>query len=246
MVVRRSDADLWMHVESRLDIAKYEDPASAVERRQSMLADHGLYGDELEDASSGLRRWMPVMPSIARPRTQLTGGETFTASGRRWQVVPTPGHSPGHVCLWSAGDRLLCSGDHLLKGILPPVTFERGFEADPMGSYLDSLETVRALAPELVLPGHGEVFAGGAARAEAIGRNKLRRVGQVQELLEGGDRTVADVTGVLFRQQLTSSQLHFAMAEVLAYLAYLEARGLAHRLPRPGGGFLWRAGARSA
>lgn len=245
-VVRRSDADLWMHGESRRDIAKYEDPASAVELRQSMLADHGLYGTELEEASSGLRRWMPVMPSIGRPTKELRGGEAFAASGRRWEVVPTPGHSPGHVCLWSAGDRLLCSGDHLLKGILPPVTFERGFEADPMGSYLASLDTVRELAPERVLPGHGEVFADGAARAQAIERSKRRRLEQVRDLLAAGDRTVAELTSELFRQQLTSAQLHFAMAEVLAYLAYLEARGMAHRLTRPGGGFLWRGGPPSA
>jgi glyoxylase-like metal-dependent hydrolase (beta-lactamase superfamily II) len=241
-VVARSDADLWMHVETDKDLRKYEDPSSAVDRRTAMLADHGLYGEVLDEASTGLRSWMPVMPSIGRPTTVLQGGERFAAGDRSWQVVPTPGHSPGHVCLWSASDRLLCSGDHLLKNISPPVTFERGFERDPMGSYLMSLETVQRLAPALVLPGHGDVFADGAARAATIEKGKRKRLEQVLELISGPDgRTVNDLTAEVFRLRLTGAQTHFAVAEVLAYLAYWEMRGMAYRERGLDDVFVWRA-----
>jgi glyoxylase-like metal-dependent hydrolase (beta-lactamase superfamily II) len=241
-VVARSDADLWMHVETNRDLRKYEDPTSAVERRTAMLADHGLYGEVLEAASTGLRSWIPVMPSIGRPTTVLEGGERFAAGDRSWQVVPTPGHSPGHVCLWSVADRLLCSGDHLLKNISPPVTFERGFERDPMGSYLMSLETVQRLAPALVLPGHGDVFADGAARAATIEKGKRRRLEQVLELITvTAGSTVNDLTAELFRVRLTGAQMHFAVAEVLAYLAYWEMRGMAYRERGPEDVFIWRA-----
>ena len=240
-VVRRSDADLWMHTGTDRDLAKYEDPSSAVDRRTMMLADHGLYGEELEEAAVGLRDWMPVMPSIGRPTRVLTGGEEFRAGDRRWSVVPTPGHSPGHICLWADGDRLLCSGDHLLKNISPPVTFERGFERDPMGSYLASLETVQELAPALVLPGHGDTFADGARRAASIERTKRSRLEKLLSLIEGADRTVADITDQLFGAQPTGSRLHFAIAEVLAYLAYHEARGKARRQRDREGVYHWRA-----
>ena len=241
-VVARSDADLWMHVETNRDLAKYEDPSSAVDRRTAMLADHGLYGEVLEEASTGLRSWLPVMPSIGRPTTVLQGGERFEAGGRSWQVVPTPGHSPGHVCLWSVADRLLCSGDHLLKNISPPVTFERGFERDPMGSYLMSLETVQRLAPALVLPGHGDVFTDGASRAAAIEKGKRKRLEQVLELISvPGGRTVNDLTAEVFRLKLTGPQIHFAVAEVLAYLAYWEMRGTAYRERGADGVYVWHA-----
>jgi glyoxylase-like metal-dependent hydrolase (beta-lactamase superfamily II) len=241
-VVTRSDADLWMHVETNKDLRKYEDPSGAVDRRTAMLADHGLYGEVLEEASTGLRSWLPVMPSIGKPTTVLQGGERFVAADRGWQVVPTPGHSPGHVCLWSASDRLLCSGDHLLKNISPPVTFERGFERDPMGSYLMSLETVQRLAPALVLPGHGSVFADGAARAATIEKGKRKRLEQVLESISvPGGRTVNDLTAEVFRLKLTGAQIHFAVAEVLAYLAYWEMRGMAYRERGPEDVFIWRA-----
>ena len=96
------------------------------------------------------------------PLRAFNGGDKFDAGGRTWEILHTPGHSPGHICIWSAEDGLLCSGDHLLKSISPPVTFERGFERDPMGSYLESLRLVELLEPALVLPGHGETFTDGA------------------------------------------------------------------------------------
>ena len=150
-------------------------------------------GDTLTAASTGLRDWIPVMPSIGQPTTRVHGGEKFDAGGRSWEILHTPGHSPGHICIWSAGDRLLCSGDHLLKSISPPVTFERGFERDPMGSYLESLRLVELLEPALVLPGHGETFTDGAARAASIAEGKRRRLGRVLASIESGRRTVTEL-----------------------------------------------------
>jgi glyoxylase-like metal-dependent hydrolase (beta-lactamase superfamily II) len=239
-VVRRSGGELWMHRRTDLDLAKYDDPDEAVDRRTLMLADHGLYGPELTETSEGLRDWLPVMPSVGRPSRLLEGGETFTAGGRTWEVVHTPGHSPGHVCLWNADERLLCSGDHLLQVVSPPVTFERGFEPDPLGSYLESLDRVRDLAPELVLPGHGTPFRDGARRAEAIAAGKRRRLTQVRELVESRPRTVPELTADLFGSaRMTGAQRHFVIAEILAYLAYFEARGVLRRTRRPDGVFLW-------
>jgi glyoxylase-like metal-dependent hydrolase (beta-lactamase superfamily II) len=239
-VVRRSGGELWMHRRTDLDLAKYDDPDEAVDRRTLMLADHGLYGTELTESSEGLRDWLPVMPSIGRPSRLLDGGERLTAGGRTWEVVHTPGHSPGHVCLWHAEERLLCSGDHLLQVVSPPVTFERGFEPDPMGSYLESLDRVRELAPELVLPGHGTPFRDGARRAETIAAAKRRRLTQVLELIDGRALTVPELTAGLFGStSLTGAQRHFVTAEILAYLAYHEARQVLRRTRRPDGIFLW-------
>jgi glyoxylase-like metal-dependent hydrolase (beta-lactamase superfamily II) len=239
-VVRRSGGELWMHRSTELDLAKYADPDEAVDSRELMLADHGLYGPELTAASRGLCDWMPVMPSIGRPSTLLDGGERFTAGDRTWEVVHTPGHSPGHVCLWSAADRLLCSGDHLLQLVSPPVTFERGFERDPMGSYLASLERVRALEPELTLPGHGAPFPEGGRRAASISRNKVRRLERIRETVEQRERTVTELTAELFPTITTGAQRHFAMAETLAFLAHHEVRGVLRRDRRPDGVFVWR------
>ena len=238
-VTRRSGGELWMHRAAELDLAKYADPDEAVDNRALMLADHGLYGPELTESSEGLRDWLPVMPSIGKPDRTLDGGERFTAGGREWEVLHTPGHSPGHVCLWSAAERLLCSGDHLLQVASPPVTFERGFERDPMGSYLDSLERVAALEPELVLPGHGTPFRDGARRAVSIARGKRARLERVRELVTAAPRTVPEIAAELFSVEPTGAQRHFALAEILADLAFHEVRGTLGRARRPDGVYLW-------
>lgn len=239
-VVRRSGGELWMHRSTELDLAKYAEPDEAVDRRELMLADHGLYGPELTETSRGLCDWLPTMPSIGQPSTLLDGSERFAVGDRTWEVVHTPGHSPGHVCLWSATDRLLCSGDHLLQLVSPPVTFERGFERDPMGSYLDSLERVRALDPDLTLPGHGVPFPGGARRAASISRNKLRRSVRIHEMVEERERTAIELTAELFPTITSAAQRHFAMAEILAFLAHHEVRGVLRRDRRPDGVYVWR------
>ena len=240
-VVRRSGGALWMHRRTELDLAKYGEPDEAVDRRELMLADHGLFGPQLTETSRGLCDWLPVMPSIGRPSTLLDGGERFVVGDRTWEVLHTPGHSWGHVCLWSAADRLLCSGDHLLKVASPPVTFERGFDADPMGSYLASLERVRLLDPALTLPGHGPPFPDGARRAASISRNKVRRLAQIREMVEARERTAIELTAELHPTVTTGAQRHFAIAEILADLAYHEMRDILRRDRRPDGVYVWRS-----
>jgi glyoxylase-like metal-dependent hydrolase (beta-lactamase superfamily II) len=124
------------------------------------------------------------------------------------------------------------------------VTFERGFERDPMGSYLDSLQRVAALGPDLVLPGHGDPFRDGARRAATVERTKRRRLEQVLELIRTEALPVTEIVARLFSTRLSGSAQHFVMAEVLAFLAYHEVRGQAQRVRGPDGVFRWRAGRR--
>ena len=236
-VARRSGGELWMHRRSELDVAKYAAPEEAFDRHTLMLADHGMYRPEPTETSVGLRDWLP---SAGGPWTVLDGGEAFRVGGRSWTVVHTPGHSPGHICLWNADEGLLCSGDHLLQIVSPPVTFEPGCDADPMGSYLESLDRVRALQPRLILPGHGPPFRDGVQRAGTIAAAKRARLAQIHGLITERAATVPELLDDLVKgKSLTRAQRHFLMAEVEAYLAHHEARGAAHRTRRPDGAFAW-------
>jgi glyoxylase-like metal-dependent hydrolase (beta-lactamase superfamily II) len=63
------------------------------------------------------------------------------------------------------------------------VTFERGFDADPLRSYLTSLRAVADLRPRQVLPGHGTPFADPLGRIEAILRTKVRRLQKIRRAI---------------------------------------------------------------
>lgn len=236
-----SGAELWMHQATDLDCEKYRHPDTAELRRRDTYADHGVPADELPAVASSLAMWMPYLHSVVEASTRLTGGETFQVGSRELSVLHTPGHSLGHICVWSASDGLLFSGDHLLGGLTPPVTFERGFDTNPLESYLAALAVVRELDPTLVLPGHGKAFAHGARRVDAITRNKLRRLEQVYQLIARRPCTVTEIASEVVATAIVPHQRNQALAETLALIACLRYRGRVERRTRPDGVFEWHA-----
>lgn len=79
----------------------------------------------------------------------LFDGEELDLGGRRLHVVHTPGHSPGHVCLWEPRRGYLFSGDLIYEGMLDafyPST-------DPL-LFMRSVMRVEALPVKRIFPGH--------------------------------------------------------------------------------------------
>ena len=180
-------ADRCRPVDARDDrpgLREVPPPDTARARRQDTYADHGIPEDERGDLAEHLTRWLPYLYSVVEASTRLRGTETLEIGGDSWEVIHTPGHSLGHICLYSPAKGLLLSGDHLLPGITPPVTFERGFDADPMRSYMESLRIIRDRRPELVYPGHGSPFGDAVGRIEAIMRNKARRLDKIRKAIQ--------------------------------------------------------------
>jgi glyoxylase-like metal-dependent hydrolase (beta-lactamase superfamily II) len=234
-------AELWMHALTDLDCEKYRHPDTAVARRRDTYTDHGLPPAELPAVAHGLRDWMPYLYSVVEASTRLQGGEKIAIGGRDWAVLHTPGHSTGHICLWSPDLQVVLSGDHLLPGVTPPVTFERGFDADPLRSYLDSLRSIEALRAAEVLPGHGSPFADVQRRIEAILRNKMRRLDAIRQAIEDGPATVVEIADRVFSRVMLQHQRSFALAETLAHIAYLRSDGVVERRIRPDGVYEWFA-----
>ena len=234
-------AELVMHAMTDLDCEKYRHPDTARARRRDTYADHGVSEVERADLADHLTRWLPYLHSVVEASRRLRGGEELTIGGNRWEVIHTPGHSLGHVCLWSPGTGELLSGDHLLPGITPPVTFERGFDNDPLRSYLDSLRRIADLRPQLVHPGHGRSFGDAVGRIEAIMRNKLRRLEKVRRAIERRPSTVTELADELVAKAILAHQRQLAINETLAHIAYLRWSGAVERRTRKDGVYEWYA-----
>ena len=238
-VLERSGAELWMHTMTELDLEKYRHPRTSMARHRDTYADHGV--DDLETAELGdhLATWMPYLYSVVEPTKRVHGGEVVAIGGDDWELIHTPGHSLGHICVWSARRGVLLSGDHLLPSITPPVTFERGFEPDPLRSYLTSLRTVAARNAELVLPGHGEPFHNVARRIAAIHRNKLRRTEAIRRMIMSRACTVNEIASKLVATAIRSFQRQMVLNETLSHIAFLRWSGLIERRTRPDGVYEW-------
>ena len=70
----------------------------------------------------------------------------------RWRILHTPGHAPGHVCLWDESSKTLIVGDMVASEGTILIAPGDG----DMKIYLEQLGRLEALGATLALPAHGE------------------------------------------------------------------------------------------
>jgi glyoxylase-like metal-dependent hydrolase (beta-lactamase superfamily II) len=100
----------------------------------------------------------------------LEGGQVLRLGVADWEVVATPGHTPGHLCLWQPEERLLVVGDALSDYDVGWVNLALD-GLDATATALASLQRLADLGPRVLLTAHGPMPADpGAAFATALRR----------------------------------------------------------------------------
>lgn len=100
-------------------------------------------------------------------------GETVDVPGSP-RVVHAPGHTAGSCAIWFEPQRALVTGDALATR--NPLTGRVGPQIGPDGLNRDSQQALRSLdglasvPADVVLPGHGEPWAGGIAEAVRLAK----------------------------------------------------------------------------
>lgn len=123
----------------------------------------------------------------------LDGGETLAIGIYRFEVIWTPGHTPGHVCLYERSLGVVICGDHIFANAAPNVRLMPNSPLTLMSDYLDSLRRIGALGAPHGLPGHGATFEDVAARVEQVVQHQLGRQQQVLTLLGPEPSTAHDL-----------------------------------------------------
>lgn len=180
---------------------------------------------DLSEASMQIR----VFVSMAQPDILLEDAQSLEFPGWDLRTIWTPGHSPGHVCLYSDKQRLLLSGDHVLPRITPNISFHSQQVPDPLGDYLDSLARLRALVPDEVLPAHEYRFGDLPVRLEEIERHHAARLAEIERAIgEQPGSTAWELTTKLEWarpwEEVPQYMRRAANGETLAHLVLLERR----------------------
>lgn len=113
-----------------------------------------LHGDDIwlaDRVPESAARWYGrTVPPPPQPDFLLHDGQDLEVAGVKIQVIHTPGHTPGSICLYTAG--MLFSGDTLFRGSVGRTDL-------PGGDFQKLLQSIHrrllALPDEtVVLPGH--------------------------------------------------------------------------------------------
>jgi glyoxylase-like metal-dependent hydrolase (beta-lactamase superfamily II) len=229
-VTERDGAELLLH---RLEVPmvhpRYLEIEQLVEEVGRYLQVHGVpeaEADRMKNASRGMREW--VRP--AAPTLQLDGTETIGMGSRRLRVEWTPGHSPGHVCLFDLDSGLLFAGDTLLADMSPNIGLHPQSTPNPLDDYLRGLDHLMNLEPSLVVPSHGDPFTAAGQRVEALRSHHERRLDQMLEVVGGEELSAWEVAVAVWGHRESQMEMRLALQEGLAHLQFLSAAGRLEKL----------------
>jgi glyoxylase-like metal-dependent hydrolase (beta-lactamase superfamily II) len=216
-------------IDNELVDSRYLHPDALLNEMKIFLKTNGVPDWEiksLSEASSNIRNFISPIPSI----NILQPGDHISMEPYDFQAVLTPGHSSGHMCLYEANKQYLFSGDHILPETVPNISYHPFSGDNPIGDYVNSLNTLAQLEVRFVFPGHGSVFSGLAPKIDDILRIHRDRMTNLQRVMGvemksaydiaknmpmfiNGDDTVYD--------KLDPIERRLAVLGILAHLQYL-------------------------
>ena len=98
--------------------------------------------------------WLGIAPpEVAPPDVSAEEGMVAGISGHAAQVLHTPGHTQGSICLYFASEKLLMAGDTLFAGSIGRTDLPGGDSRQILRSLNDRLMTLPDATR--VIPGHG-------------------------------------------------------------------------------------------
>jgi glyoxylase-like metal-dependent hydrolase (beta-lactamase superfamily II) len=178
-------------------------------------------------------QWVPEL-------SLLDEGDEIPVGRYCFRALATPGHTPGHICLYEPTEKIIIAGDHVLIDITPNIQCWSDRE-NPLREYLASLDKVEAFEVALVLPGHRRLFADHRGRIRELREHHQRRLTQILSLLEGGALSAYDTARQMSWDinceswdQFPLAQKWFATGEAIAHLRYLEDTGAIGRTQNEG------------
>jgi glyoxylase-like metal-dependent hydrolase (beta-lactamase superfamily II) len=237
-------------VEAKFIDSRYVKTDALLKKVRSLFKSNGVPEEdltELSDASMAVRKFVGVVP----PDIKLKNGDKITIDSSEFKVVLTPGHSPGHICLYEPKRKLFFSGDHILPDIFPHVGLHPQSGENPLGDFFNSLEMLANLEVSFIFPGHGSVFSGFKLRLGDLYRHHEQRQLAIKRIIEDDMKTAYQIAteipwmpggeAVSF-DKLSAFDKRLAVMETLAQLKLLMIEGKAEKVVKENIDIYWGGG----
>lgn len=205
---------------------RYADPRrDVVAERTPLWHEHGLPAPVAQALLADMPRYAEQVHALPPEVQVLDATQPLALGGRRWRALVGRGHSPEHLSLLCEDDDLLIGGDQVLPGISPNIAVWPGGDADPLRSYLQTLEPFAELGPQvLLLPSHKQPLWGVATRVEALRAHHEERLAAVLAACSTPS-TAYELLPVLFGRPLQREEIGFGLGEAIAHLNFLATEG---------------------
>lgn len=160
----------------------------------------------------------------------ITFGDNFkfNIGAYEFTCIMTPGHTPGHACLFIEKEKIMFLGDHVLFDISPNIT-EWSDVKNSLADYLDSLKKIKSFNIKTALPGHRNNDKDIYVRLEELFRHHdVRLKNTVDVITNNPGLNAYNVAGKMQWSMRGKNwddfpiqQKWFAVGETLAHLDYL-------------------------
>ena len=154
----------------------------------------------------------------------LLDGDTIPVNELTLQVVHSPGHTPGSICLYLPQERAMFTGDTVpgigTTAVMPPPIGD-------MALYFDSLIHLKTYDVSLLLPGHGPVITNPQQKLQELLDHRRQREEQIMELVSNGISTPQSLLRSLY-SEVGSHVRQLALWQIEAHLAKLSEEGRIH------------------
>jgi len=199
-------------------------------RMSKMTKQAGFIGVDLDNAfkmQPGLR-YAPPDPNTF---TLVEDDYRIEVGEYSFECVETPGHSPGHICLYDAEKKLMLCADHVLNEISPNIATWHE-DDDPLTDYLNSLAKARTFDVELGLPGHRTNITDFGGRIDELIAHHHERLDEVTDIIADSKMNAHDIASKMQWNMKYNTwddvgmiQRWFATGEAISHLRYLERVG---------------------
>jgi glyoxylase-like metal-dependent hydrolase (beta-lactamase superfamily II) len=149
------------------------------------------------------------------------------------KLVENPGHSPGSCSLILTEDDAIMTGDHVLPGITPNISFYDR-DTDSLGDYLRSLPLTGMLDITNVYPGHRDPFKGLKTRCNEIFQHHISRLREVYNIVLNPSTAYEVASKMKWSRgrslmSMNTTEQNFAIGEAITHLVHLEKLGAIER-----------------
>jgi glyoxylase-like metal-dependent hydrolase (beta-lactamase superfamily II) len=140
------------------------------------------------------------------------------------QILHTPGHTPGHICLFEERSGTLLAGDLVATDSTILIHPDDG----DLETYMQSLEKVLLLPVRSLIPAHGAPVERGQdllARTLSHRRERLKQIAALVRSKTVDAKDSEQIARTLYKDSVPESLMHLAVLSVLSSLRWLDERG---------------------